>query len=458
MKKQIFKNQLNITPLIVIALFIFQTAFSQTECVPQTISVNVGNDIILCGENSTTISVETNGTGKWVKTSFGTGDITNPTSKTTTVTNLDYMTNNVFQWQSDVNACDVLNIIDKTITVVARQNPDLLLTSSKLDCSTAEISISTRGLSYTYYNWTTTDGNIVSGQGTKSIVVDKNGTYQVKAIPNITGIITYICPVIQSIQVTNISNPIKAIIAQPQALSCVFNAVDLNGSASTRGANIVYEWSTKDGIISSGKNSAIATTYLPGTYDLKVTDITTNCSETSSVVVIALPINPVANISKLENLSCSKNKVILDGSTSTSGDNIIYEWGTVGGEILSGQGTNKIEVSKVGTYSLSVIDKETSCASFTSISVISDCDLSSPEFEFSSQFDLLPNPANEVVAVSSKNNQKIQSVQIYNLIGQLVLQTSVVDSEINISALSKGTYLLNVLSNKDNFTTKLVKN
>ncbi len=104
------------------------------------------------------------------------------------------------------------------------------------------------GLNYTYYNWTTTDGNIVSGQGTNSIVVDKNGTYQVKATPNITGIITYLCPVIQSIQITD-----------------------------------------------------------------------------------------------LQEFLNEKN-----------------------------------------------------------------CDLSSPEFEFASQFDLLPNPANEVVAVSSKNNQKIQ--------------------------------------------------
>ena len=88
---------------------------------------------------------------------------------------------------------------------------------------------------------------------------------------------------------------------------------------------------------------------------------------------------------------------------------------------------------------------------------VENCDMSSPEFEFSSQFNLLPNPAKEVVSVSSKNNQKIQTVQIYNLMGQLVLETFSVDAEINISNLAKGSYLLKLSTLSGSSITKLVK-
>jgi hypothetical protein len=52
-----------------------------------------------------------------------------------------------------------------------------------------------------------------------------------------------------------------------------------------------------------------------------------------------------------------------------------------------------------------------------------------------------PNPAKDVLNISSKENYK--SVKIYNLLGQLVMEKAF-DKTINVSALEKGSYIINI--------------
>ena len=65
---------------------------------------------------------------------------------------------------------------------------------------------------------------------------------------------------------------------------------------------------------------------------------------------------------------------------------------------------------------------------------------------FSSKISIYPNPANEFVQIST--NETITGVEVYNLIGKKVISSSkLTNNKIDVSNLSKGVYVLKVMSN-----------
>jgi hypothetical protein len=65
---------------------------------------------------------------------------------------------------------------------------------------------------------------------------------------------------------------------------------------------------------------------------------------------------------------------------------------------------------------------------------------------FSSKISIYPNPANEFVQIST--SETITGVEVYNLIGKKVISSSkLTNNKIDVSNLSKGVYVLKVMSN-----------
>ncbi|HZK07253.1 MAG TPA: T9SS type A sorting domain-containing protein [Bacteroidales bacterium] len=73
-------------------------------------------------------------------------------------------------------------------------------------------------------------------------------------------------------------------------------------------------------------------------------------------------------------------------------------------------------------------------------------------------FSFYPNPATGIVNLKSVEN--IGTVSIYDLLGQRVIESRVdgTDAQLDISALSKGTYILKTDVNGELRTSKLIKN
>ncbi|MEZ4918035.1 MAG: hypothetical protein R2792_02925 [Saprospiraceae bacterium] len=96
------------------------------------------------------------------------------------------------------------------------------------------------------YAWTTTDGNIASGDDTYNPSIDAPGTYTVVVTNPANG-----CTSTDSVVVTeDVAVPMAA-IANPDTITCVVNNVVLDASGST-GSNLNFMWSTMDGSILSG--------------------------------------------------------------------------------------------------------------------------------------------------------------------------------------------------------------
>ncbi len=71
---------------------------------------------------------------------------------------------------------------------------------------------------------------------------------------------------------------------------------------------------------------------------------------------------------------------------------------------------------------------------------------------------MYPNPATNFLNISAQNT--INSVEIFNILGQKVISMSVEDTSasINISNLNTGIYLIKYVINNRTSTKKFVKN
>lgn len=85
--------------------------------------------------------------------------------------------------------------------------------------------------------------------------------------------------------------------------------------------------------------------------------------------------------------------------------------------------------------------------------------LKTQDFGFSDHFSVHPNPATDVLNVQSKTGAAIQSVAVYNMLGQLM--RSVVQPKqsetLDVSALPTGNYLIRIVSDKGLSAAKIIK-
>lgn len=211
------------------------------------------------------------------------------------------------------------------------------------------------------YEWTSLNGQILSGENTLTPTVSGPGTYILTLYDEATG-----CT--EEDQVTITAGEINAIIAPPGFLGCS-GPLTLDGSASTSGPNITYEWSTPDGNIVS-ENGPVASVNQEGTYTLTViyNDGQSECVETFTTNVVANPDVPIAFVPE-ETILCDPPTVTLDGSGSSSGADYSYEWSTPDGLILSGANSLYPVVGEAGTYTLTVINDETGCSAEYEVTV-----------------------------------------------------------------------------------------
>ncbi len=83
--------------------------------------------------------------------------------------------------------------------------------------------------------------------------------------------------------------------------------------------------------------------------------------------------------------------------------------------------------------------------------------LNNQDFSFENEFVLYPNPATAILNISAKNQTEIQSVEIYNIVGQVVIAIPNSTKAIDVSNLETGTYFIKVNTGKGSTTTKFVK-
>ncbi|MEZ4957487.1 MAG: gliding motility-associated C-terminal domain-containing protein [Saprospiraceae bacterium] len=204
------------------------------------------------------------------------------------------------------------------------------------------------------YEWTTLNGNIVSGQNSQTPEINAPGTYIIAVTDENTG-----CSSTDTV-VVNADGPV-ADAGLPDTLSCFVSSINLDGTGSDAGPNIIYFWSTQDGNIVNGETTLTPEIDAPGTYLLTVTDISTNCQTIASVQVSF--VNDGLDISLSDPVFLTCTDTVLEISASSTIANAVFSWTTIDGHIVSGETTATPLINAPGEYEVTVTDPATGCSS-----------------------------------------------------------------------------------------------
>ncbi|NUP98969.1 MAG: hypothetical protein HUU35_03830, partial [Armatimonadetes bacterium] len=219
------------------------------------------------------------------------------------------------------------------------------------------------------YQWTTPNGNIVSGANTLFPIANAPGSYTLTVTNNTNG-----CTSSSTTQVVVDEDVPIANAGPPQVLTCAIQQVALNGTGSSSGPLFSFQWSTTNGNIVAGGNTPTPIVNLPGQYQLTVTSQSNGCQSSSFVTVTQNITLPTVAIQPPGEVNCFTPQITLDATGSSSQGNFSYSWNTATGNIVSGQGTLTPVVDQGGTYILTIVNNTTGCINGSGVTVAEDID------------------------------------------------------------------------------------
>ncbi len=269
---------------------------------------------------------------------------------------------------NNLNGCTATDFA--TVSKDANLPVALGVPSGKLTCAVKNISInattSSQGAGFTF-NWTTTNGNFTAGQNTLSPTVNQPGQY-ILTILNTSNNCDATATV--NVEIDTISPAADA--GAPAVISCAVPILTLDGSNSSLGNQFSYNWTTQNGQIVSGNTTLNPTVNESGFYEIEVLDKSNGCTNTATVQILRDQNTPEADAGAAKILTCTAATLNLDGSLSSQNPTFIYQWTTVGGNILSGANTLNPQIDKIGTYNLLITNPINGCTDLASVTVTQD--------------------------------------------------------------------------------------
>ena len=288
------------------------------------------------------------------------------------------------------------------------------------------------------YLWTTDDGNILSDETTLFPSINQNGHY----IFNVTNLNNG-CTVSDEIEVfIDTLSPVATIeIIGPLIIDCDNISTVLDGSSSTPLGLLNFEWTTEDGNIISNENMPNPEVNAAGTYQLTVTN--TRSMVVPQLLAFLWMQMWICLKWKLHNppiLSCIDTIIQLDAGNSSGGNEFIYFWETVNGNILDGDTTLFPIVDQPGIYTLNIQNTSNFCESFALVEVLQDIETPVAEAGPFEELDCNTNTATLDGGGSSSGNIFDYSWTTSN--GVIISDQNTINPVVGTS----GNYLLTVLN------------
>ncbi|MCB9353038.1 MAG: gliding motility-associated C-terminal domain-containing protein [Lewinellaceae bacterium] len=315
------------------------------------------NDTLTCNLSTLTINGSGSGTGalNYSWTSANGGNIVSGQNSATPVVDAPGVYNLLVV--NTVNGCsaiDSVEILNDLNAPQADAGPGATLT-----CTLSQTTLSgaaSTGANF-QYSWTSANGgNIVSGAGTLSPLIDAPGTYTLQVVNNSNGCVA----LSEVIILEDVATP-PAGVSAPGILTCAVTSLPLSGAPVT-GA-YTWSWVTTDGNIVSGANTPNPVIDAPGAYTLVVTSLQNGCSAAAYSVVSEDVAVPVINAAAPQILTCTDLTVPVNGSVTQPASGYQASWSTSDGMIVSGANLLNATANAPGTYILTVTNQQNGCTS-----------------------------------------------------------------------------------------------
>lgn len=338
--------------------------------IDQAVPVSVGqpDGILTCVQKTVVLDGSNSSSGPdmqylWTTT---TGSLTGPAQNSTTQCNAPgtytlLVTDTGNGCTSSVN----INVQIDTLSPQASAG-----VTDQIDCIDPSISLQGSGQTFSgtaQIQWTTSNGNILSGATTYSPLVNQAGTYQLLVTDLKNG-----CTASNTVTITSDFSVPTVIIALPPVLTCASPNGMLDATASVSGPQITPTWTTINGTIISGAGTYTPTVNTPGTYKLVQVDATSGCKDSASVVVIENKIQPLADAGSPSQIACLGDSAQLNGTGSSTGANMTYDWylNLANPPVITNQIIGYTKAA--GTYTLVVTDNNNGCTDSSTVTIPAD--------------------------------------------------------------------------------------
>ena len=260
---------------------------------------------------------------------------------------------------------DTVMVMADTLLPVINLGPGENITC---DQDTVPVAVSVEGLASNQFSasWEG-DAPIAEILGDTVARFDQPGTYTVTITNELNG-----CVDTASRQINSVKFFPEIVLAEDELfINCYDNSVVIDATASTQSDTfntVSYQWSALEGAAVAPFDEAELEVEDGGVFELAVTDVISNCTVRDTAVVIGDTDPPTATLANNLNLSlsCANNVVTLDGTGSSTGNDIIYVWqfisgGTIADTVAIGPDETTVDVSTPGVYQLRIFDESNGC-------------------------------------------------------------------------------------------------
>lgn len=255
-----------------------------------------------------------------------------------------------------------------TATVAANTLPPFLQTESPdtLSCTVPTVSLTAASISGAVFQWTTPDGQIVSGAATASPVVNAPGSYIVQAFDPSNGCMETDTTLV----VANEDAPVVQ-ITPPPPFTCTLTS-QLLSAQTTSPHPVSWQWTANNGgVITGGADTPTPIAAGAGVYELIIQDLQNGCTASATLNIGLDTLPPALALELPDTLTCLATLVQL--AATSAQPNLEYAWQAgPGAHIVSGASTAMPLVDAPGIYTLMATAPQNGCSSQAVVAVYAD--------------------------------------------------------------------------------------
>ena len=266
-----------------------------------------------------------------------------------------------------LNACTGVD----TVAVIADNDAVIAIANApaSLNCIHAIVSLDATGSSagpQPTYQWSTSDGHIVSGGDTPSPTVDAPGVYSLLLTNPANGCTaTDLAEVIQNTAAPEVS------FSPATPLSCAQPLLTLQGQNTSPAGSYFYDWTASDGgHIFAGDSTLMLCVDAGGTYTLLATNLDNGCTSTTSIQVTEDFNVPDVVLLVPEVLNCHAGSVALLNTGTTDPSLLDHEWTLPDGSSVNTGVSPNLNATVPGLYSLLVSNTQNGCTASAAVTVV----------------------------------------------------------------------------------------